>query len=134
MKKAPIIGGTISALALILALTGCSSPSAGPDYSQPAPTQDYVAPVAPVVTPEESYLIGVRAYSNVYIQNASDIQLLEVGESVCSALDAGNSVTDVITYLAFNSGNEDDAYYEMAGLVIGAAVYNLCPEYISQIP
>ncbi len=132
MKKTSIIGAT--ALALTLTLTGCSSSNAGPDYSQPAPTQDYVAPPAPEVTPEESYLIGVRANSNTYIRNASDAQLLEVGRTVCETLDTGVSVEELATYLVVNSGNEDDAYYEMMGITIGAAVLSLCPEYTYQIP
>jgi PBP1b-binding outer membrane lipoprotein LpoB len=130
MKKTSIIGAT--ALALTLVLTGCSTTSAGPDYSQPAP--EYVAPPVPEVTPQESYLIGVKAEYNKYIASAPDIQLLEVGNTVCETLDAGVSIEQLAVYLVANSGNEDDAYYEMMGIVIGAAVMNLCPEYAYQIP
>jgi PBP1b-binding outer membrane lipoprotein LpoB len=132
MKKTSIIGAT--ALALTLVLTGCSTTSAGPDYVQPAPTQEYVVPPAPVVTPQESYLIGVRAEYNKYIEAASDIQLLEVGNTVCETLDTGVSIEELAVYLVASSGNEDDAYYEMMGITIGAAVMNLCPEYAYQIP
>lgn len=131
MKKISIIGA--AALALTLTLTGCST-SSGDGYSKSSPTQDYVVPPAPQITPEESYLIGVKSQYNTYINSASDLQLLEVGNTVCETLDTGLSVEELAVYLVANSGNEDDAYYEMMGIVIGSAVLNLCPEYTYQIP
>ena len=124
------IGIASVVFALAIALTGCSSTAA---TSDPGITKQAPAP-APVVTPEESYLVAVHSQYNVYIESSTDSALLDIGRQVCTTLDSGYTISEVITYLAVNGESDDQDFYAMEGIVIGAAVYNLCPEYMNQVP
>ena len=82
---------------------------------------------------QEFYLEALHATGNSYVDNGSDRQLVELGHTVCQALDEGNSVEEIIYYLAANSSNDDPEFARFEGQVIGAAVGALCPEYSGQV-
>lgn len=124
MKKN--LGMTAVALATALVLTGCSTT---PTY---APSQTE-APAAPQLTDEDLYLQTLHSTGNSYVNNGTDAQLVQLGHTVCQALDEGNSVTDIVTYLVLNSNNDDPEFARFEGQVIGAAVGAFCPEYSGQI-
>ena len=130
MKKFVIVAA-ISAVALV----GCTSQSSAPSptvtitQAIPAPSVDDPEP-APAVSNEELYLLGLRAMGNRIIDTSSDSDLLEVGYSVCDALDAGFSTDEIITYLVREmvaDGTTSDVYAEAVGYIIGAADSALCP-------
>lgn len=130
MKKI-IIATAISAVALV----GCTSQSSSPTptvtitQAVPAPSVDDPE-TAPALSNEELYLLGLRSMDNRIIDNASDGELLEVGYSVCDALEAGFSVDEIITYLAremVSDGITSEVYTEAVGYIIGAADVALCP-------
>lgn len=114
-----------------VALVGCSS------QASPAPTvtvtQNAPAPepeVEDTLSNEELYLLGIKSMSNPILNVATDAQLLEMGYSVCEALDAGFTVDDIIAYMAVQMAGEgmtSDAEVEAVGYIIGAADSALCP-------
>ena len=118
-----------------IALVGCSS-QASPaptitvtqDAQQPEPlsTDDGVSNLSN----EELYLIGIKSMNNPILNSATDAQLLEMGYSVCEALDAGFTVEDIIQYMAVQmvgEGMTSDVESEAVGYIIGAADTALCP-------
>ena len=116
-------------------IAGCSSsatpvPTVTVTQNAPAPeplsTDDGVSNLSN----EELYLLGLRSMGNRIINTASDGELLEVGYSVCDALDAGFSTDEIISYLAKEmvaDGMTSDVYAEAVGYIIGAADSALCP-------
>lgn len=124
---------TISAIALsavaLFGLAACSSePTAAPTVTVTA------EPPAPELSAEDLYVANLRSQDNYYADNNTDNDLINLGYSLCSELDAGYTVVDVINALiSENFGNGDTEAIEFAGLVIGAAVRDLCPEYAYQI-
>lgn len=126
MKKN--LGMIAVALSTALVLTGCA---AAPSTSL-APQQEQQQQQA-TPTVEDMYLQVLRATGNSYITGASDSDLIQLGHTVCEALDAGNTVEEVIYYLAANSNNNDPEFARFEGQVIGAAVPAFCPEYSYQI-
>lgn len=128
MKKI-IVACVISAAALV----GCTSQSSTPSptvtitQSVPAPSID---DPQPNLSNEELYLLGLRSMDNRIIDNASDGELLEVGYSVCDALESGFSTDEIIAYLAremVSDGMTSEVYTEAVGYIIGAADVALCP-------
>lgn len=114
--------------ALILGLTAC-----GAVEVRPAPVETVTvtpdaapAPAAPAPTSESAYLAVLQ--SQPFFQGIPEDTLIEAGESACSALDSGASVGAVVE-VALASGIPE---YE-AGVLIGAAVAGLCPEYVPQV-
>jgi len=130
MKKI-IIAAAISAVALV----GCSSQSATPTVTvtqqAPLPAPSVDDPPAPsTMGNEELYLLGLKSMGNPIIDIATDAQLLEMGYSVCEALESGFTVQDVIEYMATEMAREgltSDYQSEAVGYIIGAADTALCP-------
>lgn len=118
-----------------MGLVACSSdaspaPTVTVTQQAPAPTQDDPEPPSTTMSGEELYLFGLRSMGNPIIDIASDSQLLEMGYSVCDALEAGFSVEDIILYMAnemTNEGMTSDNETEAVGYIIGAADTALCP-------
>jgi hypothetical protein len=102
--------------------------ASGDDSSSPAatnaPEQTY-AP-APVVNKYQAYLDHV--YNNSGQANTiSKATLIEYGDTICSALDNGQSIPYIVEYLGDrSSGNTDAALY--ASVIFGAITY-ICDEY-----
>ena len=129
------IGAVLIGFFIVMFLIGTlSSDSSSPTASdttvvtQPTPEDTYVAPT---YTPEEQYLIDVHNVGDYTIDNQSDSALVELGHNVCSALDTGGTVTELVQYLS-NSG-AIDGIEKTAGVLIGASVRDLCPEYTGQV-
>jgi hypothetical protein len=132
MKKI-IIATAISAVALV----GCTSQSAQPaptvtiTKAAPAPSLDDPEVIPqPAMGNEELYLIGLKSMDNPLINIATDEQLLDMGYSVCEALESGFTVEDIIQYMATEMAREgltSDYQSEAVGYIIGAADTALCP-------
>lgn len=132
MKKI-IIASSIAIASL--GLVACSSsatpaPTVTVTQNAPAPSQD--DPPTPEAAPsnEELYLLGIKSMNNPILNVATDAQLLEMGYSVCEALNAGFTVDDIIQYMArqmFSEGMTSDVETEAVGYIIGAADTALCP-------
>lgn len=128
-----IIAAAISSIALV----GCSAQSSTPvptvTVTQQAPAPQPSVddpPTAPVLGNEDLYLLGLKSMNNPLIDVASDRQLLEMGYSVCRALQSGFSVEDIISYMAtemVKEGLTSDYQSEAVGYIIGAADTALCP-------
>lgn len=131
-KERLIMNKIIIAVAVVgVALVGCSS------QASPAPTvtvtQNAPAPAPEVedtLSNEELYLLGIKSMSNPILNVATDAQLLEMGYSVCEALNAGFTTEDIIAYMAVQMAGEgmtSDIEVEAVGYIIGAADSALCP-------
>ena len=126
---------TSSIVIASLGLVACSSPS------EPAPTvtvtQTAPAPPPPsvddgVVTNQQKYLSFVRQNGGRYASAASDFQLIDMGDTICSGFSRGLSQDQIIEALSralVSSGmdNEGGAVFG-ATLIVGAKNY-LCPAY-----
>lgn len=118
-----------------LGLVACSSdaapaPTVTVTQQAPAPTQDDPEPPSTAMSNEELYLLGIKAMDNPILNIATDAELLEMGYSVCEALNAGYTVDDVIAYMAVQMAGEgmtSDTEVEAVGYIIGAADNALCP-------
>lgn len=118
-----------------VALVGCSSqaspaPTVTVTQNAPAPAPAPEPEVEDTLSNEELYLLGIKSMSNPILNVATDSQLLEMGYSVCEALDAGFTVDDIIAYMAVQMAGEgmtSDAEVEAVGYIIGAADSALCP-------
>lgn len=118
-----------------IALVGCSSqasPAPTVTVTQNAPQPDPLSTDDGVsnLSNEELYLISIKSMSNPILNVATDAQLLEMGYSVCEALNAGFTTDDIISYMAVQMAGEgmtSDAEVEAVGYIIGAADSALCP-------
>lgn len=124
---------TISAITLF-GLSACGSESsANPTVtvteSAPAPAPE------PVLTEEDMYIDNLRSFGNEYVTLNTDEDLINLGYILCGELDAGFTVYEIIEDLAYSGDfdTNDQEAIEFAGLVIGASVRDLCPEYAYQI-
>ena len=134
MKKI-IVASSIAIASL--GLVACSSsaspaPTVTVTQNAPAPSQDDPPTPAPeaATSNEDLYLLGIKSMNNPILNVATDAQLLEMGYSVCEALNAGFTVEDIIDYMArqmFSEGMTSDAEVEAVGYIIGAADTALCP-------
>lgn len=114
----------------LLGLTACSTSTSS--EPQPKETRTYEPP-APALTDEETFLQDIREYNdNSIIAYASDAELLELGWSVCDVLDY-YTIEEVLVELAYSADLTTDEDYEFAGIIIGLAVYDLCPRHLAEV-
>lgn len=120
-------------------ISGCAS------SATPVPTVTITESVEVPATPstddgavtnsnEDLYLLGIKSMNNQILNRATDRELLEMGYSVCDALNAGYSVDDVIEFMAeeiARDGGASDTFLEAVGYIIGAADTALCPGFAS---
>ena len=133
MKKI-IIASSIAIASL--GLVACSSdaapaPTVTVTQNAPAPSQDDPETPSYSMSDEDLYLLGLRSMGNRIISTANDSDLLEVGYSVCEAIEKGFSTDEIIAYLAREmvaDGMSSDVYAEAVGYIIGAANSALCPQ------
>lgn len=115
-------------------LVGCSSqsspsPTVTVTQNAPAPTQDDPPTQEPSFSNEEIYLLGIKSMDNPLLNLATDAELLEMGYSVCDALNAGYTTEDIISYMALQMAGEgmtSNIEVEAVGYIIGAASSALC--------
>lgn len=125
------------AVAVGLGLSAC----AVPETAERQPVQTYEAPKpkpvpeaapapvepAPQSSGSESTYLEVLSSDSFFAPLVSlepDL-LLETGYLVCEALDAGASIQDTA-----DAATSSDIPAYSAGVIIGAAITNLCPEYL----
>jgi hypothetical protein len=122
----------IGAVVLILVayLAGSGSSDKTPVESAPTAEDTYTPEV---VTPEERYIENLHSLNDPLVEQNTDADLLELGQSVCEIYDNGYSTYDIIDELVYNSGLSTDAEFTFAGEIIGSAVKYLCPEYMSDL-
>lgn len=133
MKKI-IVASSIAIASL--GLVACSSnaspaPTVTVTQNVPAPLQDDPPTPEAASSNEELYLLGIKSMSNPILNVATDAQLLEMGYSVCEALNAGFTTNDIIQYMAgemASNGMTSDVEVEAVGYIIGAADSALCPQ------
>jgi len=129
---------TISAIALsaiaLFGLAACSSeatpaPTVTVTQKAPTPTQK------PALTTEDYYIQNLRSFGNYYVEVNSDETLISTAYSVCTDLDSGYTVTDIVSEILLSPEFDatDSEAVEYVGLIIGASVAAFCPEYTYQI-
>ncbi|MFB9964179.1 DUF732 domain-containing protein [Sinosporangium siamense] len=100
-------------------------PTAGlgsPPPSVAAPVPDVPVPSTPGgFDPEQIFLQAIQTNSN--LKSADQTRVLEVGRSMCTALDAGRPAREVIF------GGSRDFTITDSGFIFGAAVVALCPRH-----
>ena len=114
----------IIALAAAFVLTACAMPSASPQATVTV-TEDAPAPTrapAPAQDADDLYM-GFLASEGIYASRETSI---EVGRSICKALDGGYDKR-VIALLAVDSGFTE----REAAALVAAAVVAYCPQYSS---
>lgn len=132
-KKPLLIGGAI-ALAAVAFMLGSSNGTTNNTAPSPEISADTWTPEpAPAYTDDELFLNTVNGYGNSVIANIADSDLLEMGYQVCSVLDEGYTIEDIVNEFIYNSSLSTDAEFEAVGLIVGSAVRNLCPEYVSMV-
>jgi hypothetical protein len=128
MKKIIIVAA--AAILLGIGLASCGSSNTNNDatsVSTPAPIDTYVPP-----TPKEQFLSDINSLNDPIIAQTADSDLWSLATSTCDALNQGNSVTDLITYLA-NSGAMTNNNATSIGEIIGAAVKDVCPSHMQEV-
>ena len=135
-KKIAVLSASILSLGLLLA--GCSSE--GSPQPTVTVTKDAVTPSqqpteAPALTTEDAYIENLRSWGNYYVDINSDETLITTGYSVCTDLDDGYNVTDIISEILLSPDfdSSDSEAVEYVGLILGASVAAFCPEYTYQI-
>lgn len=95
--------------------------------------QTTLAP-APVVVPSsnkyEKYVEFVKSNSG-QANSYTDSQLIETGDLVCNALDAGNQMSRITDILQNNAQNQSDL--ELYAAVMYGAIQHICPEYMDAL-
>lgn len=120
--------------ALIIGTVALSQSDADPD-SAPAPSRaDMIAespPVNPIeAAPESStvesiYVTVIRESDSGWLAGTtSDAELLDLGDAICEALDAGMPLDDLMA-MGLESGMDP----ALLGAIHGAAIGALCPEH-----
>lgn len=124
MKLMGIIMVLLAAVALLIGILIASGSNNSDSSTNTAPVETY-AP-APVVNKYDAYLDHV--YNNSGQANTiSKATLIEYGDTICSALDNGQSIPYIVNYLSDrSSGDTDAALY--ASVIFGAITY-ICDEY-----
>jgi len=134
MKKIAI---TVGSILLFASLAACGSSNTDTATTEPAPVVTVTEQAPPATdtyaSPEDTFLTDLHDMSNPYIDTTSDEDLLDIGNTVCSALDEGNTVEDLVTYLSTSGTFDTTEQAEAGGMIIAAAVVDLCPEYTSQV-
>lgn len=133
MKKIIVASSIAIASMGLVACSSNASPAPTVTITQnvPAPTQDDPPTPEAVMSDEDLYLLSIKSMNNPILNVATDAQLLEMGYSVCEALNAGFTTNDVIQYMAgemASNGMTSDVEVEAVGYIIGAADSALCPQ------
>lgn len=123
MKKILLL--TIAALTL----TACGSQSTSDNYVDyaepaPAPTQTQAASNYP----EDEYLRDLHNFGGSRINNVTDDELIQMGYDICSLLDSGSTVSQLIYAVSINDVGDDEQNKAVLA-TIASAITNLCPEY-----
>lgn len=132
-KKILIALGAVVLLLLGILFGSSGNKSGSQSNSGGSQSQQDLTPVQPQVTDDTTFIGLVRSYGNPYIDNAEDSQLISIAHTVCDTFDSGFTYEEIVNYLATNGDTSDLKFYEMEGIIIGAAVNVYCPTYLGQI-
>ena len=116
-------------VALVLAFGGEDDEPTSDSKPQPTTSATKSASPDDGHTPEErAFLLTTRAKIPA-LKQVPDEQILDLGHSSCTAIDAGNSPTAVAARAeeGLQIGAENSAY------IVGAAVSQFCPEHKSKL-
>ena len=133
MKKIALVVVSFISMASLAACGNGSTPTPTITITQQAPSMDDPQPQSEAqqqATDEDLYVAGLRAMNNPILNAATDLDLLQMGYSVCDALNAGYSTNDIIAYMAtemVKNGQTSDMETEAVGYIIAAADTILCP-------
>lgn len=119
---------SILAVPLVVMLSACSQTATTPTVVV-TKTEQAITQPAPVDN-TGAYIAAIRSGTTT-MSSATDAKLVETGKQVCVSLDAGNSVGSVVSVATSVASNGEEAYD--LGFLIGAAVYNFCPEYYPDV-
>lgn len=81
---------------------------------------------APVIMSQAQFLNLVRGESP-YLLDTPDDEIMAYSDTVCDALDAGDTPEEVLTAIEEGSTSKAEGYAK--GVVAGLTVENYCPEY-----
>jgi hypothetical protein len=124
MKRYMKVGGAAVLALSALLLSGCGG------TASPQPTVTVTQ--QPTMSAEDGFLADLYSTDDIYISNMSDSELIMLGRQVCNVLDSGVTVKQMaLSFIA--SGEFTNDQYPTIGRIIGASVYNLCPDYSYQI-
>lgn len=125
----------LAALAITLTLTACS---AGTSDTQSIPAQGNLTttqkrPTATQERPDTTRFIATMASDAPAFHNAiPDSELIDIGLTMCSFLDQGNSTEDMTTVLyQYATRNGHDQYLPEFATLAAASIVFLCPRHRS---
>jgi hypothetical protein len=127
---------SIKLMMVVLAVAGAAligaCGSAGPP-SGSASSHATAKPSTPALVGPERFLTKVRAagFGSKDFANATDAQLLKIGQVACNGLGTGLGYQDAI--LAFVQNDAKPTTHQ-ATVLVDEAVRGLCPQYASLIP
>lgn len=110
----------IAVVGIALLLTGCSSE---PEPTATATPETTAASTEPAASPESAFLTEFRS-TNPDADRGTDEQWLNLGQSICDALEAGASPNQIVDSLQDGNADADEA----ASAIVLAAEH-LCPEF-----
>lgn len=113
----------IAVLAASLVVAACAAPGAATTVTVTAPAPASTAADVPSLTDDEEYLMLLYSEGDTF-RGLDTRTLVDLGHSICGALDKGYSVSD-IGALALSSGITS----EEAASLVAAAIVAMCPEH-----
>lgn len=120
----------------LLLLTACGGP-AGPTETVTVsqyPYDDTIVPDPEPYTAEDAYIANLRSQGNIYVDSNSDADLIDLGYTACEVFADGYTLDEFVYELVISGEFETKDEQTFIGLVIGAAVRDLCPEYMYLMP
>lgn len=100
--------------------------NSSPDTTQAPATTQYVAPVNKY---EEFYDYVINNSGKAYVYTKGEI--IEFGELVCSALDSGKTIDQVVIVLETSANDMNDV--RLFAAIVYSAINNICTEYIPEL-
>lgn len=97
-----------------------TAPAPAPRTVEPEPTQENTNTLG---YKDSVFVDAIRKNYSGSLDSVSDAQIIKLGKTMCTSLDKGNSIEDIILAAGDTIG------YQNAGLFIGAAVPVYCPEH-----
>ncbi|AXH49429.1 hypothetical protein SEA_CROSBY_41 [Streptomyces phage Crosby] len=118
-----LAGYAVAATALCALLAGCDPDDGREPSPSPAPAPSEPQAAETGLSGTDLYLAAARAVAP-NLESVPDADLIDLGQSVCGAFDAGVGTAEVgVTMIS--SGLDATA----SGAVVGAATSTLCPEH-----
>jgi hypothetical protein len=124
--------GIIGAVLLAIVFYSIGSNSSDNKSADPKPSVEDTYTPEPL-TDEELYLQNLHSMNDPLVEQNTDADLVELGNTVCGVYDQGYSTSDIVDELVYSSGLSTDDEFTFAGEIIGSAVKYLCPQYMSDL-